>query len=105
MDMLKDQMPPQIDFLEVAPENWIDVGGRRGQQFRALAERMPIVCHGLSLNLGGPAPLDETFLLRVKQFLDDFDVPVTASTSVTVPTMGIFTIYCPYRLPRRRFGT
>ena len=74
MDMLKEQMPSQIDFLEVAPENWIDVGGRRGQQFRALAERMPIVCHGLSLNLGGPAPLDEAFLLRVRQFLDDFDV-------------------------------
>jgi hypothetical protein len=42
-----------IDFLEVAPENWIGVGGRLGRQFRALAERYPLVCHGLSLSLGG----------------------------------------------------
>jgi uncharacterized protein (UPF0276 family) len=29
------------------------------------------VAHGLSLNLGGPAPLDEAYLQRIKQFLDD----------------------------------
>ena len=63
-----------IDFMEVAPENWIDVGGRFGRRFREIAERVPIVCHGLSLNLGGPAPLDEAFLHKVKQFLDTFNV-------------------------------
>lgn len=56
--------------MEVAPENWIDVGGRFGRQFRALTERVPFVCHGLSLNLGGTAPLDEAFLRKVRQFLD-----------------------------------
>ncbi len=59
-----------IDFMEVAPENWIDVGGRFGRQFREISETMPMVCHGLSLNLGGPAPLDEAFLHKVRQFLD-----------------------------------
>jgi len=59
-----------VDFLEVAPENWIDVGGPLGRRFRALVERQPLVCHGLSLNLGGPAPLDEGFVRRVGQFLD-----------------------------------
>lgn len=56
--------------MEVAPENWIDVGGRFGRQFRGLVEQVPFVCHGLSLNIGGPAPLDEAFLRRVRQFLD-----------------------------------
>ena len=56
--------------MEVAPENWIDVGGRFGRQFRALTEQTPFVCHGLSLNLGGTAPLDEAFLRKVRQFLD-----------------------------------
>ncbi len=69
-----DQIPAVIDFMEVAPENWIDVGGRFGRQFHAIAERMPMVCHGLSLNLGGPAPLDESFLHKVRQFLDTFSI-------------------------------
>ena len=46
-----------FDFLECAPENWIGVGGRLGAAFEALAERHPITCHGLSLSLGGTAPL------------------------------------------------
>ena len=69
-----EPLPAEIDFMEVAPENWIDVGGRFGRSFRAISEKMPIVCHGLSLNLGGPAPLDEAFLQKVKQFLDTHDV-------------------------------
>ncbi len=59
-----------VDFMEVAPENWIGVGGRFGRQFRALAERFELVCHGLSLSIGSPAPLDIAFLKDVKQFLD-----------------------------------
>jgi uncharacterized protein (UPF0276 family) len=59
-----------VDFLEVAPENWIGVGGRFGRQFRAVTERFPLVCHGLSLSLGSPAPLDTAFLRQVRDFLD-----------------------------------
>lgn len=59
-----------VDFMEVAPENWIGVGGRFGRRFRTVAERFPLVCHGLSLSLGGPAPLDTDFLRSVRSFLD-----------------------------------
>ena len=62
-----------VDFLELAPENWIGVGGRLGRQFRRLAGRFPLVCHGLSLSLGSPAPLDIAFLKQVKAFLDRFE--------------------------------
>ena len=72
---LADNFPPQVDFLEVAPENWIDVGGKFGRQFRSLAEQVPVVCHGLSLNLGGPAPLDEVFIRRVRRFLETHQIP------------------------------
>lgn len=67
---LGEAEPGRVDFLEVAPENWIGVGGALGDGFAALAARYPIVCHGLSLSLGGPAPLDEPFLVRVRRFLD-----------------------------------
>ena len=59
-----------IDFLELAPENWIGVGGRLGRQFSRIAEQYPLVCHGLSLSIGGPAPLDSEFLKKVRGFLD-----------------------------------
>jgi uncharacterized protein (UPF0276 family) len=63
-----------VQFLEVAPENWIGVGGRYGRALREFAEQRPLVCHGLSLSIGGPSPLDETFLRRLRQFLDEHQV-------------------------------
>ncbi|WP_441005012.1 HvfB family MNIO-type RiPP peptide maturase [Novilysobacter viscosus] len=59
-----------FDFLECAPENWIGVGGVLGEALDDLSSRHPLTCHGLSLSLGGFAPLDETFLARVRKFLD-----------------------------------
>ena len=73
---LADDIPSQIDFMEVAPENWIDVGGGLGRQFRKISEQIPMVCHGLSLNIGGSAPLDEPFIKRVKQFLETHNMRV-----------------------------
>lgn len=60
---------PGPDFLEVAPENWIGVGGRLGRSFREFTERYPLVCHGLSLSLGSTDPLDLDFLAELRAFL------------------------------------
>lgn len=59
-----------IDFLEVSPDNWIGVGGAHGAALRRLSERHPLTCHGLSLSLGGPDPLDRTLLAQTRAFLD-----------------------------------
>ncbi len=63
-----------VDFLELAPENWIGVGGRFSRQLRAISEKYPFVCHGLSLSIGSPAPLDTGFLKEVKNFLETYEV-------------------------------
>ena len=76
LDQLLEQQPDNIDFVEVAPENWINVGGSYGKRFRAALERYPLVCHGLSLSLGSPAPLDEVFLKQLKRFLDEHNVVI-----------------------------
>jgi uncharacterized protein (UPF0276 family) len=76
MPALQAGVPECIDFFEIAPENWIGVGGRPGKQLAWFAERYPMVCHGLSLSLGGPDPLNELFLQRVKQFLDHYQIPL-----------------------------
>lgn len=67
---LKTRVPDAIDFFEIAPENWIDMGGAYGRDLRGFTERYPFVCHGLSLSLGGPSPLDEMLLTKTRQFMD-----------------------------------
>ncbi len=71
---LRDNPDAPIDFFEVAPENWINVGGRLGKTFRSFTERYPFICHGLSLSLGGPSPLDETLLHKIRRLLDEHGV-------------------------------
>ncbi|ANB17769.1 DUF692 domain-containing protein [Dokdonella koreensis] len=63
-----------IDFFEIAPENWIGVGGRLGATLRGFTERHRFACHGLSLSLGGPAPLDQTLLARIRRFMDQHGI-------------------------------
>ncbi|EIC20495.1 HvfB family MNIO-type RiPP peptide maturase [Thiorhodovibrio frisius] len=75
LSALAESLPvDQADFYEIAPENWIGFGGRKGRALRSLTEQYPFVCHGLSLSIGGPAPLDTNFLRQVKQFLDDHGI-------------------------------
>ena len=74
LDELETRVPEVIDFFEVAPENWIDLGGSLGRRFHAFAERYPFVCHGLSLSLGGPTPLDEMLLRKIRSFLDRYRI-------------------------------
>jgi len=61
--------PTNVDFYEVAPENWMTIGGRYGKQFRAMTEQFDFVCHGLSLSIGSTDPLDEQFVRDLKLFM------------------------------------
>ncbi|MDH5190983.1 MAG: DUF692 domain-containing protein [Gammaproteobacteria bacterium] len=76
MGPLAEESIEPIDFFEIAPENWLNIGGHLGKKFRTFTERYPFLAHGLSLSLGGPAPLDEDFLGRVKKFLDSHNIPL-----------------------------
>ncbi len=73
---LKANVPSVINFFEIAPENWIDLGGLPGRDLRSFTERYPFVCHGLSLSIGSPAPLDEVLLHKIRQFLDQHQIPL-----------------------------
>ncbi|HSW15349.1 MAG TPA: DUF692 domain-containing protein [Solimonas sp.] len=70
LEPLAGVSPGAIGFLEATPENWMNIGGRYGREFRRYTERYPFVTHGLSLSIGSPAPLDEDFVRRLKVFLD-----------------------------------
>lgn len=68
--------PAQVNFYEVAPENWMTLGGKLGKQFRAVTERHAVICHGLSLSIGSCDDLDETFIHDIKQFMTHHDIKV-----------------------------
>ncbi len=74
MQTLWERQPEEIDFLEVAPENWIGVGGRQGRRFREFAGRWPVALHGLSLSVGAPSPLDENLLGSIRRFMDEHGI-------------------------------
>lgn len=72
-EMMKNP-PEDVDFMEVAPENWINVGGRLGKQLRFFTERYPFLIHGLSLSIGSPAPLDESLVSDIGRFMDEHGI-------------------------------
>ncbi|TMS82519.1 MULTISPECIES: DUF692 domain-containing protein [unclassified Pseudoalteromonas] len=74
LDELLEHVPKQIDFLEVAPENWLKLGGRFKKQFKTLTDANDFVCHGLSLSIGSPEPLDIEFIKSLKVFFDQHNI-------------------------------
>jgi uncharacterized protein len=72
----QDPSIANIQFVEIAPENWINAGGKAQKDLAWFADRYPIVCHGLCLSLGGPDPLNVNFLKQVKTFLADHQIPL-----------------------------
>jgi uncharacterized protein (UPF0276 family) len=69
VSMKENNLSP-VNFMEVAPENWINVGGTFGKKFRQFTEKYDFICHGLSLSIGSPSPLDEDFVRDVGNFIN-----------------------------------
>jgi uncharacterized protein (UPF0276 family) len=74
MDKLMSNPPDDVDFMEVAPENWINVGGKLGRKLRFFTERYPFLLHGLSLSIGAPSPLNEDLLRDIKAFMEEHGI-------------------------------
>jgi len=74
IDELIQSEGKHVDFLEVAPENWMKMGGTIGKKFKAITDKYTMICHGLSLSIGSPAPLDEKFILDLKDFFKKYNI-------------------------------
>lgn len=64
-----DMSAVAADFFEVAPENWIRLD--RTPLQRLTGSGRPVHLHGVSLNLGGTAPLSVAFLREVRALMTD----------------------------------
>ena len=73
-DKLMADPPSDVDFMEVAPENWIHVGGALAKKLRFFTERYPFLIHGLSLSIGAPSPLNEQLVRDIKAFMAEHDI-------------------------------
>ncbi|QRM19067.1 DUF692 family protein [Dechloromonas sp. TW-R-39-2] len=71
IDALKTHVPEEIGFFELAPENWAGMGGKSAKDLRYFTERHAFACHGLSLSLGGIAPLDIKLLQQIRRFMNE----------------------------------
>ncbi|NIG53794.1 DUF692 domain-containing protein [Chitinophaga sp. Cy-1792] len=69
-----DHLRPE--FIEFAPENWMGIGGYWKKILHQAVERYPVLCHGLSLSIGSPEPLDMEFLRYIRSFLDEYQVRI-----------------------------
>jgi len=56
---------PPVDFFELSPENYVRRGGRVAAALEWVADRYPILTHGLTLSIGGMEDLDRTYLGEV----------------------------------------
>ena len=57
-----------MDWFEIITENFMDSQGRPRYVLEQIAERYPIVMHGVSLSIGSTEPLDRDYLSRLKSF-------------------------------------
>ncbi len=74
LESLSELDNPPFEFLEVAPENWMTLGGRMGRKFREYTQAYPFMTHGLSLSIAGPTPLDMEFLKNLKSFFAEHNI-------------------------------
>jgi len=61
------QHEPEVDWFEIISENFMDSGGRPRYTLEQIAERYPIVMHGVSLSIGSTDPLDFEYLEKLKR--------------------------------------
>jgi uncharacterized protein (UPF0276 family) len=58
---------PAVDWFEVISENFLDSQGRPRYVLEQIAERYPVVMHGVSLSIGSTDPLDFNYLGKLKR--------------------------------------
>lgn len=65
----------KIDWLEIVPENYMDVGGRARARLESALKQFPVVTHGVNLSIGSTDELSKDYLKSLKGLLDFIDAP------------------------------
>ena len=65
----------QIDFLELVPENYMDLGGRIRERLDIALENFPLVTHGVNLSIGSTDQLSAEYLASISRLLNKINAP------------------------------
>lgn len=65
----------RIDWLEIVPENYMDIGGSARERLDEALAGFPIVTHGVNLSVGSTDELSDDYLKSLKELLDRIDAP------------------------------
>ncbi|OBU29693.1 DUF692 domain-containing protein [Photobacterium kishitanii] len=90
-----------IDFLELAPENWMSIGGEKREYLQEISKKYPLVAHGLSLSIGDCQELNIPFIEKINKFLNDFKIDIYSDhLSMSRDKQGY--LYDLLPIPRRK---
>ncbi|PCC75605.1 Uncharacterized conserved protein, UPF0276 family [Nannocystis exedens] len=73
-EALAAPVDPALAFFEISPENYMRRGGYFPAALATMAERRPLLTHGLMLNVGAATGLDDAYLAELRAFLDALGV-------------------------------
>ncbi|WP_422005049.1 DUF692 domain-containing protein [Roseivirga pacifica] len=65
------EQTPEVEWFEAISENFMDSFGRPRNILNQIAERYPVVLHGVSLSIGSTDPLNFEYLKRLKVLADE----------------------------------
>ncbi len=64
------ELRPDLDWLEIISENYLDASDETLGQLSRIRQNYPMVMHGLSLSIGSPWPINLDYLKRIRQLAD-----------------------------------
>lgn len=70
-----ERLPPEVDWVEIHPENYVARGGAFQKNLERALERWPILPHGLSLCFGTTTRYDAGYTKLLKGLLEEIDAP------------------------------
>ncbi|EST34908.1 DUF692 domain-containing protein [Streptomyces roseochromogenus] len=82
---------PDVGFFEIISENFLDTRGGRRHALAEIAERYPVVPHGVSLSIGSTDPLDFGYLRRLKRLADEVRAPWVSDHVCWTGVLGVHT--------------
>lgn len=82
------QNKPKIDWFEAISENFMDSGGRPGFVIREIAQRYPVVLHGVSMSIGSSDPLNIEYLRKLKKLANDINAVWVSDHLCWTGTLG-----------------
>lgn len=67
---------PELDFLELTPDNWMDIEGSKAEYLENISQKYKLIAHGLSLSIGDLCHINKDYLYKVKRFIKRYNIDI-----------------------------